>query len=48
MTATRERPALWIVALCGFLARGGIVLLVLPMIPLPSTVGMATFVGPTS
>jgi hypothetical protein len=48
VTATRERPALWIVALCGFLARGGIVLLVLPMIPLPSTVGMATFVGPTS
>jgi hypothetical protein len=48
VTATRERPALWIVALCGFLARGGIVPLVLPMIPLPSTVGMATFVGPTS
>ena len=46
--ATRERPSLWIVALCGFLARGGIVLLLLPMIPLPSTVGLATFVGPTS
>jgi hypothetical protein len=48
LAATRERPSLWIVALCGFLARGGIVLLVLPMVPLPSTVGMATFVGPTS
>ena len=47
-TATRERPALWIVALCGFLARGGIVLLALPVAPLPSTVGLATFVGPTS
>lgn len=46
--ATRERPALWIVALCGFLARGGIVVLLLPMTPLPSTVGLATFVGPTS
>jgi hypothetical protein len=46
--ATRERPSLWIVALCGFLARGGIVLLLLPVIPLPSTVGLATFVGPTS
>lgn len=46
--ATRERPSLWIVALCGFLARGGIVLLLLPMAPLPSTVGLATFVGPTS
>jgi hypothetical protein len=48
VVATRERPALWLVALCGFLARGGIVLLILPMVPLPSTVGMATFVGPTS
>lgn len=48
VAATRERPSLWIVALCGFLARGGIVLLILPMIPVPSTVGMATFVGPTS
>lgn len=46
--ATWERPALWIVALCGFLARGGIVLLALPVAPLPSTVGLATFVGPTS
>ena len=46
--ATRARPSLWIVALCGFLARGGIVLLALPMLPLPSTVGLATLVGPTS
>jgi hypothetical protein len=48
VAATRERPSLWIVALCGFLARGGIVLLIVPLVPLPSTVGMATFVGPTS
>ncbi len=48
VAATRELPSLWIVALCGFLARGGIVLLILPMVPLPSTVGLATFVGPTS
>jgi hypothetical protein len=46
--ATRERPSLWIVALCGFLARGGIVMLALPIAPLPSTVGLATLVGPTS
>jgi hypothetical protein len=46
--ATGERPSLWIVALCGFLARGGIILLALPITPLPSTVGLATFVGPTS
>ena len=46
--ATRDRPSLWIVALCGFLARGGIALLALPIVPLPSTVGLATLVGPTS
>ena len=46
--ATRARPELWIVALGGFLARGGIVLLILPMMPVPSTVGLATLVGPTS
>ena len=45
---TRQRPSLWIVALCGFLARRGIILFLLPVIPLPSTVGLATFVGPTS
>lgn len=46
--ATRQRPSLWIVALCGFLVRGGIVLFALPVLRLPSTVGMATLVGPTS
>ena len=45
---TRARPALWIVGLGGFLARGGILLMVLPMAPVPSTVGLATLVGPTS
>lgn len=46
--ATRTRPDLWMIALGGFLARGGIVLLVLPLLPVPSTVGLATFIGPTS
>ena len=41
-------PGLWPVALAGFLARGGIVLFVLPVIIPPSLVGLATFIGPAS
>jgi hypothetical protein len=40
------RPALWPITLVGFLARGGIVLLGLPIIALPGPVGLATLVGP--
>ncbi|MGH2511901.1 MAG: hypothetical protein ACRDGQ_04360 [Candidatus Limnocylindrales bacterium] len=39
---------LWPAALAGFLARGGIVLFVLPVIVPPSLVGLATFIGPAS
>ena len=39
---------LWPVALAGFLARGGIVLFVLPIVVPPSLVGLATFIGPAS
>jgi len=42
------QPALWPIALVGFLARGGLVLIVLPIVDLPSLVGLATFVGPAS
>ncbi len=42
------RPGLWPVALAGFLARGGIVLLVVPTVIPPSLVGLATFIGPAS
>jgi hypothetical protein len=42
------RPRLWALGLAGFLARGGIVLLVLPILTLPSVVGVTTFVGPTA
>lgn len=41
-------PGLWPVALAGFLARGGIVVFVLPVIVPPSLVGLATFIGPAS
>jgi hypothetical protein len=40
------RPALWPITLVGFLARGGIVLLWLPILALPGPVGLATLVGP--
>jgi hypothetical protein len=42
------RSGSWPVALAGFLARGGIVLFVLPVIVPPSLVGLATFIGPAS
>jgi len=42
------RPRLWAFGLAGFLARGGIVLFVLPILTLPSVVGVTTFVGPTA
>ena len=42
------QPALWPVALAGFLVRGGLVLLVAPIVVTPSLVGLATFIGPAS
>jgi hypothetical protein len=42
------RPRLWAFALLAFLARGGLVALVLPMLVLPSFVGLSNTVGPTS
>src|SRR5690242_4505601 len=43
---TLAEPSAWIVALAGFLARGGIVVLLVPILPLPSPVGIANIVGP--
>ena len=40
------RPSLWPVTLVGFLARGGLILLWLPLLVLPGPVGLATLVGP--
>jgi hypothetical protein len=42
------RPGLWPVALAGFLARGGLVLFVAPVVVAPSLVALATFIGPAS
>lgn len=43
--AVAERPGLWLLALLGFLVRGGLVLLLLPILVLPSPIGAASVVG---
>jgi hypothetical protein len=45
---TVRRPSLWVFALVAFLARGGVVVLVLPIVVVPTFVGLANFVGPAS
>jgi hypothetical protein len=43
-----SRPRLWAFALLAFLARGGLIVLVIPMLVMPSFIGIANTVGPTS
>ena len=43
-----ERPGLVVVGLAGFLARGGLLLFVLPFVTLPTPVGIGNWIGPTS
>jgi hypothetical protein len=47
-TAATSRPRLWVFALLAFLARGGLVVLAVPMLVLPTFVGLSNIVGPTS
>ncbi len=42
------RPALWVYALVAFLARGGMLVMLAPIVALPTFVGIANIVGPTS
>jgi hypothetical protein len=42
------RPRLWPLGLASFLLRGGFVLYLVPIVVVPSTVGVATWVGPTA
>lgn len=44
--ATLDRPALWPIALAGFLARGGIVVFLLPIVILPTPSGVADVIAP--
>ena len=42
------RPALWLYALIAFLARGGLLVLALPIVVLPTFLGIANVMGPAS
>ncbi len=44
--AAGRTPALWSVGLVGFLARGGFLLILLPMLALPSPVSLTVLIGP--
>jgi len=47
LLATLTRPAWWAMALAGFLVRGGILVLLLPIVALPTVAGLANAFGPT-
>jgi hypothetical protein len=47
LLATLAHPATWMLALAGFLVRGGIVVFLIPIFVLPTPVGLANLTGPT-
>ena len=47
LLATLAHPLAWPVALAGFLVRGGIVVFLLPIVALPSPVGISDRIAPT-
>ena len=47
LVATLSRPAWWSMALAAFLVRGGILVLLLPILPLPSSAALGTTLSPT-
>lgn len=47
LLATLQRPGAWATALAAFLVRGGIVPLLVPILVIPSTSGLAIIVGPS-
>lgn len=44
---TLARPASWVVGLAGFLVRGGLIVFLIPIIALPTPVGLANLLAPT-
>lgn len=47
LLATLAHPETWMLALAGFLVRGGIVAFLIPILVLPTPVGLANLAGPT-
>ena len=47
LLVTLETPVTWPLALATFLVRGGVVLILLPIVVLPTTVGLGNLFGPT-
>lgn len=47
LLAVLVHPRWWVLSLAGFLVRGGVVVLLLPLVPLPSTAALANALGPT-
>ena len=47
LVATLERPAWWSIALAAFLVRGGILLVLLPIVDLPTPAALTTALAPT-
>lgn len=47
LVATLGRPSWWAMALAAFLVRGGVLLLLLPIVSLPTTAALVTAVAPT-
>ncbi len=47
LLVTLTRPATWLVALAAFLIRGGIVWFLIPIVALPTPVGLANALGPS-
>jgi hypothetical protein len=45
LVAALERPAWWVLALSGFLVRGGLLVFLLPIVILPTPAGLATAFG---
>ena len=45
--ATLAHPSTWVLALVGFLVRGGIILVLAPVVVIPSAVGLANVITPT-
>ena len=47
LLATLATPATWPLALAAFLVRGGLLVVVLPIVVLPSPVGLGNLLAPT-